>query len=66
MTVLYIKGNRNGYGPDQCGRTFTVADLIEYLEQFEGDLPVYLNNDNGYTFGSIEESDIWEDDYEDE
>ncbi len=62
-SVLYITGNRNGYSPDQCGRTLTVAELIEYLEQFDGDLPVYLNNDNGYTFGSIQEEDILEDEY---
>lgn len=40
-----------------------MAELIEYLEQFDGDLPVYLNNDNGYTFGSIQKGDILEDEY---
>ena len=45
MRVLYIEGRRNGYGPDQCGRTMTVAELIDYLSQFDEELPVYLSND---------------------
>jgi hypothetical protein len=41
MQVLYIEGRRNGYGLDQCGRTMTVAELIDYLSQFDEELPVY-------------------------
>lgn len=63
--MLFIEGNRNGYSPDQCGRTFTVGELINYLSQFEEDAPVYLRNDGGYTYGSIKESDFSES-YEDE
>lgn len=62
---VYIEGRRNGYSPEQCGRTMTVGDLIAYLEQFEEDAEIYLNNDNGYTFGSITESSF-EESYEDE
>ena len=62
---VYIEGRRNGYSPEQCGRTMTVGDLIAYLEQFEEDAEVYLNNDNGYTFGSITESSF-EENYDDE
>lgn len=58
MKALFIEGKRNGYGPDQCGRTLTVAELIEILEEFDGDRPVFLRNDNGYTYGSITEEDI--------
>ena len=54
--ILYIEGRRNGYAPNQCGRTMTVSELIGYLEQFDEDMPVYLNNDNGYTYGNITES----------
>ena len=65
--ALFINGNRNGYGTDQCGRTMTVGELIAWLEQFDEDRPVYLRNDNGYTYGSIEEQDfIAEEDLEDE
>lgn len=55
MSVLYIEGRRNGYDPDQCGETMTVSEMIEFLSQFDGDLPIYLNNDSGYTFGNIDE-----------
>lgn len=60
MQVLYIEGRRNGYGPDQCGRTMTVAELIDYLSQFDEELPVYLSNDQGYTYGNIDEDSFEE------
>ena len=52
---LFIEGRRNGYNPSQCGRTMTVGDLIAYLEQFDEDAEIFLKNDNGYTYGSIDE-----------
>ena len=58
MNALFIEGNRNGYGIDQCGRTLTVGELIELLSDYDEDTPVYLRNDNGYTYGSITERDI--------
>lgn len=65
MNVLYIEGRRNGYGPDQCGRTMTVSEMIDFLSQFDGDLPIYLNNDGGYTFGNIDEDSFSECEYDD-
>ena len=58
---LLIEGRRNGYTTEQCGNTMTVGDLIRFLEQYDEDTKVYLNNDNGYTFGSITESSFEED-----
>jgi len=58
MKHVFINGNRNGYTPEQCGGTMTVRELISYLEQFEDDQKVYMSNDNGYTYGSINESDF--------
>lgn len=66
MKALFIEGRRNGYSPSQCGNTMTVADLMAYLEQFDEDTPVYLKNDNGYTYGSIDEMSFEEQDDEDE
>lgn len=63
MQVLYIEDRRNGYGPDQCGRTMTVAELIDYLSQFDEELPVYLSNDQGYTYGNIDEDSFEEGEY---
>lgn len=51
--VVYINAKRNGYAPDQCGKTFTVGELIAMLEGYDEDTPVYLKHDNGYTYGSI-------------
>ena len=63
---LYLEGRRNGYAPDQCGRTMTVAELIEFLGQFDEDAEVFLRNDGGYTYGNIVESSFEEDYNEDE
>ena len=58
MKALFIDGKRNGYSPEQCGLTLTVGELIEVLQQYDEDRPVYLRNDNGYTYGSITGYDI--------
>ncbi len=62
---LFIEGRRNGCSPAQCGNTMTVAELMAYLEQFDEDTPVYLKNDRGYTYGSIDDYSF-EEDYDDE
>lgn len=56
--ALYIEGKRNGYDIDQCGRTLTVGELIDLLSEYDEDRPVYLRNDNGYTYGSITTYDV--------
>lgn len=55
MKAIYIEGRRDGYSPEQCDSTMTVGELIEYLSQYSKDAEVYLKNDNGYTYGSIDE-----------
>ena len=60
MNTLYIEGRRNGYEPKQCGRTMTVGELIALLEEYDEDTPVYLMNDEGYTYGSITEDSFTE------
>lgn len=66
MMKLFIEGRRNGYNPDQCGFTMTAGELVAYLSQFDEDTPVYLENDNGYTYGSITEDSFREEEVEDE
>lgn len=61
MSKVFIEGRRNGYAPEQCGRTFTVRELIEFLEELDQDAEVFLCNDRGYTYGSINESSFGED-----
>lgn len=67
--ALFIEGNRNGYHPDQCEHaTMTVAGLIDFLQQFEQDALVFLRNDDGYTYGSVDgwNGDICEGVYDDD
>jgi hypothetical protein len=64
IAKVFIKGKRNGYDTAQCGHTLTVGELIELLQDFDENSPVYLNNDNGYTYGSITYGDITEEDTE--
>lgn len=52
---LFIEGRRTGYSPDQCKNTMTVRELIEWLEQYDDDTEIYLKNDNGYTYGNIDQ-----------
>lgn len=52
---LFIEGRRDGYEPSQCGETLTVGKMIEILSQYDEDMEIYLRNDNGYTYGSIDE-----------
>lgn len=59
FTGLFVEGTRSGYTPEQCNETFTIDELIEKLEELKvecgGDVPVYLYNDKGYTYGHISE-----------
>ena len=52
--AIFIEGRRNGYSPDQCSNTMTVCELKEFLEQFNDEDEVFLINDKGYTYGSID------------
>lgn len=69
-TVLTIDGRREGYAINQIDRTMTVGELINFLSDYDEDTPVMINNDNGYTYGSITYSSFQEetddDDCEDE
>ena len=65
-TILTIDGRREGYAPEQIGRTMTVGELISYLENYDEDTPVMINNDDGYTYGSITDSSFREEEMEDD
>lgn len=59
--AIFIEGTRDGYDLTQIDRykggTLTVEELIGLLEDYAQeagmDAPVYLKNDNGYTYGGI-------------
>ena len=58
MNAIYIEGRRSGYSPDDCGKTLTDGELTEIRAEFDEDRPVYLRNDNGYTYGNSTERTI--------
>lgn len=57
---IFINANRNGYDTEQCGKTITVKELKEILENYEDDTEIFLKHDRGYIYGSISEYDIEE------
>lgn len=70
---IIIDAMREGYGTDQIRETMTVGELIEFLQDYDEDLPVYLGHDRQgygfYTYGGITPRRIEEiegDDEEDE
>ena len=66
-TYLMINTTRSGYAPSQVSDyTLTVADLIDFLKEFDGDMPVVFRNDNGYTYGEIKYEYIREGEDDDE
>ena len=59
MKFIGIEGNRDCYSPDQRN-SCTVGEFIAYLSEYDEDMPLYLVNDNGYTYGSLDQYDISE------
>ena len=59
MRFVGIEGNRDCYHPNQA-KSCTVGEFINYLQEYDEDMPLYLVNDNGYTFGSLDLYDISE------
>lgn len=58
LNALFIEGVRNMYGIDQYSKTLTVGEMIEILSQYDEDTPVFIRNDNGYTYGSLTQRDF--------
>ncbi len=54
-TALVYSTSREGYGLDQIRKTMTVGDLVHFLEQFDEEMPIYMDFDNGYTYGGFNE-----------
>ena len=63
MKMMFIDGRRSGYAPEQCGETLTVGQLREFLNMhvewgnLTDETPIYLVNDDGYTYGEISSYD---------
>lgn len=55
MCYLRIEGRFDGYTFGECAATMTIGELIEYLKEFDENLPVYINHQDGTYFGSVSE-----------
>lgn len=53
--VVFLRGSWDGYTPDQCGETLTVDELIEELENYEEDMPVFINYTSDGIYGALSE-----------
>lgn len=58
--IIMIAATRDAYSTDQIRSTMTVGELIEILQQFEEDSPIYTRHDGGYTYGGLNKYRIWE------
>lgn len=65
MSKVIINTSREGYATNQVPYTMTVGELIAVLSDLDEDARVYFGNDKQsygwYTYGGIDESDIFDD-----
>ena len=69
MRYVILQVGRKGYSAEQAEEyepALTVGELISVLEQYDEDEKVYFDNDDGYTYGSVTEDCIDEEETEDE
>ena len=69
MKYIILQTCREGYDAMQaedCATALTVGELISVLENYDKDLKVYFCNDRAYTYGSVTEDCIDEEEYEEE
>ena len=67
--VIIIEAKREGYTIEQAENereAITVGELMQMLEDFDEGTKVYISNDNGYTYGSVTEYRIREEEWVDE
>jgi len=68
MEKIIIYPGRDGYSTDQCGRSITAGELIEFLSQYDEDTQVYLSTGQSYgvlftAINSVDVEETEEDDY---
>ena len=64
--VVVINAENTGYTIDQVKHAITVGELKSLLNYYDSDMQVYLSFDRGYTYGTIDDSDISEYAYSEE
>lgn len=53
MEFIGINTVREAYAPMK--NTCTVGEFIDMLSEFDADMPIMFRNDDGYTYGAIDE-----------
>lgn len=69
MRYVIFQTSRKGYSAQQAEEwdtALTVRELINVLQGYPQDEKVYFDNDDGYTYGSVTEDCIDEEEYEEE
>ena len=56
--VVTLKVNRDAYKVSDCSSTLTVGELRNILGDLPQDMKVFFSNDNGYTYGAVNEEDV--------
>ena len=59
--AILLNTKRTGYSIEQVldqTSTLTVQEMIDYLSDFDPDSPIFFSNDNGYTFGELNDYTI--------
>lgn len=59
--IVVMNTRRTAYSKeDAAKKSHTVSDLIQILQQFNGDDIIVTGHDNGYTYGEIQDFDFEE------
>ena len=58
---VVLETSRTKYSPEEVKNTSTIGEMIAELTMFSEDSLIILSNDNGYTYGYINESTISQD-----
>ena len=59
MHAIILHTNRSYYDALEAAQhSITVRELIERLEQEDGNRKIIFSNDNGYTYGTVSEDDV--------
>lgn len=54
--MVFLKTNRSEYDANSAAKcSMTVGELIEVLENFRQTDKIVFSNDNGYTYGYVDE-----------
>ena len=60
-TAILFNTKKTGYSVNQVleeKSTLTVQELIDYLSDFDPNSPILFSNDDGYTFGELNDYTI--------